>query len=437
MSNSLRLGLRQIRVLHVGTSSNGGAGIAQVRIASAVEAASKESTPVKCDNFFGNEHPLGSNLEFEPHRLRKFVTVGLHRFWSRGIPYLLGSSELRTVAKFRSGLGMAINRSNYDIIHLHWIGDGVLSIEEIGEIRKPIVWTFHDLWPVGGAAHYPATPILKRETKMAREAANNLRNRLQSVLLSSIDSAVRDRRKRSWRRQFVAVSPSHWLLEHVKQDSFWSEMPAFRVPNPISLTVSTDLKNPETSSGTRGKVLDLLFVSSSGISDPRKGWDLLAPCLQALKELLPSDVSDAVVLTTVGPGNPPPAIPGIHMRHLGELNQHQMSKIYREASLTLIPSVFDNFPNVALESIAHGTPVVGSYNSGIPEIVTHEFDGGLVDWSNPGSAASFIASLLTSQEKLTEFSKRCLAKASYEFSEEAVGKMYLDVYMALLDGDKV
>ena len=44
-----------------------------------------------------------------------------------------------------------------DIIHLHWINQGMLSVREIGKIvasGKKIVWTMHDMWPFTGICHH-------------------------------------------------------------------------------------------------------------------------------------------------------------------------------------------------------------------------------------------------------------------------------------------
>ena len=38
---------------------------------------------------------------------------------------------------------------------MHWIQGEMISIEEIGRIKKPIVWTMHDSWPFCGAEHHP------------------------------------------------------------------------------------------------------------------------------------------------------------------------------------------------------------------------------------------------------------------------------------------
>ena len=44
-----------------------------------------------------------------------------------------------------------------DVIHLHWINQGMLSLKDIQRILasgKPVVWTMHDMWPFTGICHY-------------------------------------------------------------------------------------------------------------------------------------------------------------------------------------------------------------------------------------------------------------------------------------------
>lgn len=44
-----------------------------------------------------------------------------------------------------------------DIIHLHWINQGFLSLRDIERLvkqNKPIVWTMHDMWPCTGICHH-------------------------------------------------------------------------------------------------------------------------------------------------------------------------------------------------------------------------------------------------------------------------------------------
>ena len=47
-----------------------------------------------------------------------------------------------------------INNSDADIVHLHWVQGEMISIYDISKIKKPVVWTLHDMWAFCGAEHY-------------------------------------------------------------------------------------------------------------------------------------------------------------------------------------------------------------------------------------------------------------------------------------------
>ena len=47
----------------------------------------------------------------------------------------------------------AINESDADIIHLHWFQNEMISVSDLSKIKKPLVWTLHDMWGFCGAEH--------------------------------------------------------------------------------------------------------------------------------------------------------------------------------------------------------------------------------------------------------------------------------------------
>lgn len=47
-----------------------------------------------------------------------------------------------------------INNLEPDVVHLHWITGGMLRIEDIQNIKAPIVWSLHDMWAFTGGCHY-------------------------------------------------------------------------------------------------------------------------------------------------------------------------------------------------------------------------------------------------------------------------------------------
>ncbi|MCO4795465.1 MAG: hypothetical protein KC493_17220, partial [Bacteriovoracaceae bacterium] len=53
--------------------------------------------------------------------------------------------------------------NKFDIVHLNWINDSYISVESISKIKRPIVWTLHDLWPLTGGCHIPFKCIRYQE----------------------------------------------------------------------------------------------------------------------------------------------------------------------------------------------------------------------------------------------------------------------------------
>ena len=77
-----------------------------------------------------------------------------------------------------------------------------------------------------------------------------------------------------------------------------------------------------------------------------------------------------VVLLSVG-REEPDVSPGTRHIYLGTIeDDDRLSEIYCAADIFVIPSIQDNLPNTAIESIACGTPVVGTEVGGIPDIVS-------------------------------------------------------------------
>jgi len=80
-----------------------------------------------------------------------------------------------------------------------------------------------------------------------------------------------------------------------------------------------------------------------------------------------------------------------------------LAAAYREARLTVLPSEYEAFGLVLLESLAAGTPVVASRVGGIPEFVEDGRAGLLVPPRSPESLAGALARLWTDPELARQF----------------------------------
>jgi glycosyltransferase involved in cell wall biosynthesis len=99
----------------------------------------------------------------------------------------------------------------------------------------------------------------------------------------------------------------------------------------------------------------------------------------------------------------------------GTLPQAEVFQAYQRASVFCAPSVIardgnrDGIPNVILEAMSQGLPVVASAVSGIPEVVRRHKTGWLVP---PGDAHSLAATLQGIHRRPEEARRR--ARAAYE-----------------------
>jgi hypothetical protein len=80
-------------------------------------------------------------------------------------------TAVRSVNLLPSDWSRAINGSDADVVHLHWLGNDTMSISDIGRIEKPVVWTLHDMWAFCGSEHLADTGPSARWRGGRREPA--------------------------------------------------------------------------------------------------------------------------------------------------------------------------------------------------------------------------------------------------------------------------
>ena len=220
-------------------------------------------------------------------------------------------------------------------------------------------------------------------------------------------------------------APSEFIRECLKQEF---HMDSEVIPLAVNTEYFTpcdkkDLNNPQ-------------ILCTAALNVQRKGVNVLVSAFEKLLEHIPRAVlrlsghidesSKIKLLQSVGPK----ARKAIELREVGL--QADLPTLYREATITVLPSLNECFGMVTIESLASGTPVVGTRSGAIPEIITDPDIGVLFDYSDgaEGLCEAMLQCIELARDPGTPL--RCRAFAE-QYSWKVVGPKYEDMYYRILD----
>lgn len=322
-----------------------------------------------------------------------------------------------------SGRVNALNNSDADLLHLHWVQGEMLSIAEIGRLRKPVVWTLHDMWAFCGAEHYTEEYRWRGGYRKAD------RPHYESGF--DLNRWTWERKRKQWQRPMHIVTPSKWLAQCVRESALMRDWPVSVIPNPIDTKRWRPLEQNlarELLGLPKGVPL-LLFGAIGGSRDPRKGFDLLQMALQHLRGEIPE--LELVVFGQLQPKDPPDL--GFPIYYTGHLHDDlSLRALYSSANVFVLPSRQDNLPNTALESMACGTPIVAFDTCGLSDIVTHSESGYLAKAFDSIDLARGIKWIASSSEEYKIISENSRMLAQEKFEYEKISEMYIDTYSRVL-----
>lgn len=325
----------------------------------------------------------------------------------------------------------SFHASDADVINLHWVGAETLSIREIGQIRKPVVWTFHDMWAFCGAEHYTNDGLNARWREGYRGD-----NRPQDESSFDLNRWTWERKRRNWKYPFHIICPSNWLANCVRNSALMADCPVSVIPNPLDL----DSFRPIEKILAR-QLLNLpqqrsliLFGALGGTNDPRKGIDLLLQAIGFLETQQLKDI-EIVIFGQSAPAQIPKL--GFPLRYTGHLaDDISLALLYSAADVFVAPSRQDNLPNTVVEAIACGTPTVAFKIGGMPDLIEHRVSGYLAQPYEAEDLATGIQWVLQQQKESKSLSLAARRHAEYMFDPVRVAQQYATVYKEAMNIQK-
>lgn len=311
-----------------------------------------------------------------------------------------------------------------DIYHLHWVSGFVDLPSFFKKIKKPIIWTLHDMNPFTGGCHYSSgctnftvncgmCPQLNSDSEY--DLSHQIFNR-------KLDYSLK--------KDFYLVSNSNWIKKLALKSKIFRDVKIDK----ISLGVDTDIYIPRDQESIRRAFnlpLDkkIILFGAMDSSNKRKGFSELSKALKILSEMEPK-----IFLLTFGSGDPI-IKSGIHGLNLGHIeSDFILSLVYNAADVFVISSLEEAFGQTALEAMSCGIPVAGFDSGGISDMVENGITGYLADTGNVTGLAKAIGKILDLPEK--EYSKmanNCRDKVLSGFTLSHQAEKYIKVYSQLIN----
>lgn len=119
---------------------------------------------------------------------------------------------------------------------------------------------------------------------------------------------------------------------------------------------------------------------------------------------------------------------GEQITFVGRKNRDQLKFYYNAADVFVSTPWYEPFGMTPLESMACGTPVIGSRVGGIKYSVDEEETGFLVPPKDPGSLADKLQLLLTDQSLKAQMGQQALERVEKQFTWDKVTRNIIDVY---------
>jgi glycosyltransferase involved in cell wall biosynthesis len=319
-----------------------------------------------------------------------------------------------------------INNSDYDLVHLHWINNDMISIEDIRRIKKPIVWTMHDTWVYCGAEHYPN--ILENDKRFI--AGYFRANKPKTTTGRDICRKTWERKKKAWKNcRFNFISPSNFEKKQLEASALFPRPVCEVIPNIIPESIFRPIDKKAIKDiyqiPIHKKIIG--FGAASNLKDEKsiKGERLLFNALQMVDK--PDDYYCIIM------GNADSSFVGkikIPVFVTGFIdNPYILAAMYNACDVFVCPSILENLPNVCLESLFSGVPVAAFETGGIPDIVEHKKTGYL---AKPFDTEDLCRGILYCIDNYAELSRNSLHKAKVDFNAETIIKKHIDLYRKVL-----
>ncbi|MBC8002131.1 MAG: glycosyltransferase [Opitutaceae bacterium] len=324
-----------------------------------------------------------------------------------------------------------------DIIHLHWVSHLVSppAVAALGQLGKPLVWTLHDQRPFTGGCHFSAG-CRQFETDCATCP------QLTVDRFGLTSAALADAIELFGARAITVVSPSRWLADCARSSKLFRNSRVEVIPYGLETDVfrPRDKATACTAWQLNPRTTYFLFGAFDW-AEKRKGIAVLAQALEECRRdaAFGQRLKDgSVEFLCFGQTLPEIEALALPVRFLGQIDSDdRMASAYSAAAAVLLPSLEDNLPNVLLEAMCCGTPVIAHRVGGVPDVVEHGVNGLLVPTGDARQFGEAIRTLAGDPDRRETLSANCRREIPPRYTLAQQARRYRELYEELLKGRRL
>lgn len=394
-----------MRIVHIATSTAGGAGIAARRLNASLNLVGINSVLITGSSSFNmlKRNEIRIQKSVSKRLLSKVLTL-IQRWVIQNDKFLITSISLPV-------LDLAlVKQENPDVIHIHSAYNLLNSrkILELCDLGKPVFLTLHDQRFFTGGCHQSFDCVnYKNDCSECPYVKRTFMPLPMKELASMKEGYGR-------KPNLAVIAPSKWIFEKAKVSSTLGQSPITKIYNSIDQIYVQDIpaqiKRPSS--------FIITFVAQD-LFNEYKGIDTLLKCMKIYKK---DFIKQDIKFQFVGDGERIIDQELIY-KQLSRISESKMREIYLNSDLLIVPSFADNSPNIIFEALACGVPFVGSDWGGIPELCTIF---GMETFKHGDSASMYMA-IIQQKSKKTDRS-HLRKKALSLVHPEIVAKLHLELY---------
>ena len=318
---------------------------------------------------------------------------------------------------------------NADIIHLHWVNSGFISLRNIASINKPIIWSIRDMWAFSGGCHYAiANNNLCFKYQTSCKSCPALVPRFK--ILKNLALFNQHIKIKSYPKNLHFVGISNWISECLRQSMIAKNAPISTIFNcideseftPIDKKIARQILQINTNK-------KIILCGANAPNDFYKGFGHFIKALSFLPK-------EKYYLCFFGKLDERLIPCGFEFKNFGYHNSViALRTIYSAADVFVAPSLLDAAPKTIMESLACKTPVVAFDNSGGSDIIKHKISGYLAKFDSVDDLANGVK-WITSANNYDAISHQARQSILEQFSAKNIAKQYIALYEKIAESSK-